>query len=367
MARWFYVTKENSGKGWRLIEESVFDGKRTCKTVPKMSFEALGVNFSWTIEQARKHIKALNKKEKPERDLQRKIVGASNRALAISQLESVYLPKDLVEGFTQRLLENKFGSESHNKRILSHWKTVCKIIRDLRLDPQDFSKKQDEIYGYFISKHHSSDYSKKLIRVFNLWGDFVSEFRNQPYRGIKNPRGNKKSKIDDSYIESDKFRGESLPLTPEHLNKGGWDPLHLNWLSVSVWFGLRPVEIDNLKKASMLRVSVLTGVQVLWVYQSKLTSIDREKRWKAIPCIFPEQLQLLDIIKTLDFERPRVKHIAEVIGRGITLYGGRKGFVDLMLDRGQSLENISMWLGHQSIEMTWKKYRNKLRVSWKVS
>jgi integrase len=49
----------------------------------------------------------------------------------------------------------------------------------------------------------------------------------------------------------------------------------------------------------------------------------------------------------------------------ITLRAGRKGFIDLMLDHGQSLEDISAWLGHQNIEMTWQKYRNKKRVSFK--
>jgi len=47
-----------------------------------------------------------------------------------------------------------------------------------------------------------------------------------------------------------------------------------------------------------------------------------------------------------------------------TLYAGRKGFQDLMLNRGQRLEDISMWMGHQSIEMTWTKYRNRKRVSF---
>jgi len=46
-------------------------------------------------------------------------------------------------------------------------------------------------------------------------------------------------------------------------------------------------------------------------------------------------------------------------GRGYDLYSGRKGFTDLMLTKGQSLENISIWLGHSHISRTWASYRDK--------
>jgi integrase len=54
--------------------------------------------------------------------------------------------------------------------------------------------------------------------------------------------------------------------------------------------------------------------------------------------------------------------IKKATGKSIFQYGGRKGFQDLMLNRGQKLEDISAWMGHQSIEMTWKRYRNRKRV-----
>jgi hypothetical protein len=36
----------------------------------------------------------------------------------------------------------------------------------------------------------------------------------------------------------------------------------------------------------------------------------------------------------------------------IDLYGGRKGFTDLMLSKGNTIENISIWMGHSTLDRT---------------
>lgn len=46
-------------------------------------------------------------------------------------------------------------------------------------------------------------------------------------------------------------------------------------------------------------------------------------------------------------------------GPGVTLYAGRKGFSDLMLSRGQSFENISIWMGHSTLQRTWRSYKSR--------
>jgi hypothetical protein len=46
-------------------------------------------------------------------------------------------------------------------------------------------------------------------------------------------------------------------------------------------------------------------------------------------------------------------------GKGITLYGGRKGFTDLMLSKNQSLENICVWMGHSTLQRTWTSYKSR--------
>jgi hypothetical protein len=47
--------------------------------------------------------------------------------------------------------------------------------------------------------------------------------------------------------------------------------------------------------------------------------------------------------------------------RGIDLYEGRKGFSDLMLSRGQALENISIWMGHSPLDRTWRSFKQRRR------
>lgn len=54
-----------------------------------------------------------------------------------------------------------------------------------------------------------------------------------------------------------------------------------------------------------------------------------------------------------------VKTVRRYFGEGIDLYGGRKGFNDLMLSKGQALENISAWMGHSTLERTLRSYNQR--------
>jgi hypothetical protein len=95
-------------------------------------------------------------------------------------------------------------------------------------------------------------------------------------------------------------------------------------------FKIEPVKIDKSK------------IILLDVYQSKLKSVADDKRWKQIPVLFPEKQECLNMIKSGKFERPLHKTVRKYCGRGITLYGGRKNFVDMMLGKKQKIEDISL-------------------------
>lgn len=105
----------------------------------------------------------------------------------------------------------------------------------------------------------------------------------------------------------------------------------------------------------------LRGVSVLWVYQTKIIALPPEERWKPIPLLFAEQKIALKILMSGKFRRPIPKTMRKRFGEGITLYGGRKGFSDLMLSLGQKLENISVWMGHATLNRTWTSYKDKKR------
>ncbi len=133
-------------------------------------------------------------------------------------------------------------------------------------------------------------------------------------------------------------------------------------IGFSFLFGLRPQEIDNLHDTSLWKLEIpVQGRKVLWVFQTKLVALPPEDRWKPIPLLYDEQEFAFRIIESKSFKRPLVKSLRQYFGRGIDLYGGRKGFTDLMLSKGHFLENISIWMGHSTLERTWKSYKNKRR------
>ena len=109
---------------------------------------------------------------------------------------------------------------------------------------------------------------------------------------------------------------------------GRMNQANFNWLFLSVWPGLRPQEIDNLHEIQLWRVETpIVGRKVFWIYQTKIIALPPEDRWKPMRQYF---------------------------SKDIDLYGGRKGFTDLMLSRGNTIENISIWMGHSTLDRTWR-------------
>lgn len=111
------------------------------------------------------------------------------------------------------------------------------------------------------------------------------------------------------------------------------------------------------------RVETLsTGLKVLWIYQTKLVAIPKEERWKGIPIIHEEQKFAHKIIESMKFKRPHHQKMQKVLGISYKLYGGRKGFVDLMLQKGHQLEAISQWMGHSTLGRTWRDYKDRTDI-----
>ncbi len=120
------------------------------------------------------------------------------------------------------------------------------------------------------------------------------------------------------------------------------------------------MEIDQLHNKDLYRLQKLGGNSaLLWVFQTKLISVPPRYRWKLIPLVFEGQANAVKIIESGSFKRPLNKSVRHHFGKHTTLYGGRKGFTDLMLDHQQQLENISQWMGHSSIERTWRSYKSR--------
>jgi integrase len=359
----FTVYKSKKKDGWRLVQRGYINGKRIAKVIPREVYHTIGFRLDMSIEEARDRAKQLTNVELIQARSDSEII----RKLEHSKLvDSVFLPKTQVLAFERHLDSITMGMANRLKTTLHQWATVQKIIVELQIDPKDFYDNRHRVFRFLISKQFSLDYSSKLIRLLNLWGHFFARHTNTFFQPIPKPNMNEAQRFIDAREGKTGVRRESASLNEIDLknSRSTFDnnglTLQWNWLFVALWFGLRPSEVDNLKSNKFWRIDKIEETDVLMVYQTKLTGVPKDKRWKPIPIYFDEQKQAIDLILTGEFKRPTAKTVAKYLGEGHNNYSPRKGFTDLMLGRGFSLEDISAFLGHSSIDTTWKHYKNKM-------
>jgi hypothetical protein len=253
--------------------------------------------------------------------------------------------------------------QRRNKQRYTTWRAAQKTIVKVGIEPTNWFYHQDYFYDSFCENQYSVGYIQSILGMINLWGHFITRKLCQPFSPIRYPKGYERQRLLEAfYQKKSHHRVPSQSITPEHLAmiEGRINIKNFNWLCISIWFGLRPQEIDQLNQASMWKIEILpTGRKILWVFQTKIIALPPEDRWKPIPIIFDEQHFALKMILDKNFKRPLTKTIQKHIGPGHDTYGGRKGFVDLMLSKNQSLENISIWMGHSTLGRTWRSYKNK--------
>jgi len=334
--------------------------------IPKERWRTLGFHSLMSIGEANARAKQLNAQEfiKHQEERIRKMELDRNHTLLLHQ--SV-LPSEFVAEFELRFIRSRDSETIQGKRRTSRaqilWQAAEKLIIAVKIDPSEWFYSIHEIYDYFHQKQLSLRYIYAIIKIANLWGFFISRKLARPFLAIPLPRGYEKQRLLEAYYcKKRKARRPSQPLTPEILKQASsrMNRLNFNWLFLSVWFGLRPKEIDNLHHKDLWSTETLpNGRIVLWVYQTKIISLPPEDRWKPIPILFDEQRFALKIIESGKFRRPILRTVHKYFGPNIDLYGGRKGFSDLMLSMGHSFENISIWMGHSTLDRTWRSYKSK--------
>lgn len=332
--------------------------------IPKSRWSGLGVRKGMRIEEAKERCSQLNAQATLKRNEELRI--KYQEKLKQEDLKArAYLPQIYKDEFEQRYFYDRDREKIKKNKNLVHWRSAQKLMLDLRIDPSDWYDEVFQIYDWFVTRKYSPAYVKQILNSLNNWGYFLCKKLDKPFLPIPSPRGFERARLIDAYYSKNEKGKASAPTTPEHLEsaKENFVEDQYNWLYLSVWFGLRPKEVDNLKENSKIMKDEADNY-ILWVYQTKIVSAPPMMRWKPIPIILPEQKVGLKIIKEQSFSRPLVKTVRRYIGRNHTLYGGRKGFTDLMISKKQSLENISQWLGHSTIERTWKHYKNKLAVHY---
>ena len=334
--------------------------------VGKDRWRSLGFHQSMTSIEAQGRAKQLNSQlfvQRQEEQL-RKI--ETTRRSNLKRYEA-FLPEEFTSEFELRFVRSRDSDTDAGKRrrtrAYSLWQAAQRMIVSVGIEPSDWFYHTLDINDFFHQRKYSVRYIQSTLKMANLWGFFICRKMGRPFLPIPIPRGYERQRLIQAYYEKDrKTRQPSQPLTPEVL-KSAFRKLNrpnYHWLVLSVWLGLRPQEIDNLHDGKMWSIEKLgNGKRVLWVFQTKIIALPIEDRWKPIPILFDEQEFALRILKGKSFRRPIMKTMRKHFGEGIDLYAGRKGFTDLMLAKGHALENISVWMGHSTLERTWKSYKNR--------
>jgi hypothetical protein len=355
--------KPSNKTKYRLVQEE-WTPKRSCKAIPKEAYAALGFHPNMSFEEADARAKQLNLQDKLDK---KAIIAATARVKHQTEVASAYLPEWLVKPFMVELTEMYNDNSERLDTVLKHWTTAQKLIAELELDSKNFFAERIKILTFYKLQKWSPDYIKRINRILNLWGGFVSRKTNTFYQPLPKLSNNQTQKIVELREDKDDIRKAAPALKWNDLNnkKSTFEHAGLlsqwNWLFIGLWFGLRPKEIDNLVKQGHLEIKFddTNKIHVLAVYQTKLTSLPKEKRWKHIPIYCDEQKTALEIIKTGNFKRPLNKTLKRIFSEPIETYSPRKGFTDLMLEKQFSLEDISTFLGHCDISTTWRHYKDK--------
>ena len=361
-----YKTK----KGFSVILETWTPSRRTRK-LATTNYPTYGLTEHMSLEQAKVVAKDYNTGEAFKKQLNAQI---TIQAQANYYLNDKSLPEFLTEAFSLELKKEYKGNEQRLKTIEQHWLACRVMLTVLKIDYTEFHDKRFEIFNYYETKLWSADYIKRITKITNKWGSFCARKRGTFFEAI--PKiGIRFNQIAEARRNNPDIRKPATPLNWIDLNnlKTTFENENLikqwNWLYVGLFFGLRPSEIESLKKDKQpnknekfyrIEPDTQNKIDVLFVYQNKLKNLPESKRWKIIPIYEKEQIEAWSIIQSGAFQKPLNKTLKRLFRiEDIGAYSPRKGFTDLMLERKYELEDISTFLGHTSIEMTWRHYKNK--------
>ena len=356
--------RKDGKQSWYILWAKYGTNKHTSRFVSRKEWPSIGFNEEMTLEEARALAKSINTEANLKR-LEEKRNNIQEKLTKESKVQSIFLPRVFVDAFEREWIRKQDTKANLN----SHWRAAKRVLASLELHPNEWANDPTPLFREFTKRKWSLSYSEKLLRIMNEWGIFISKKTHKFFIPVKPPKGKARERIRDAYFESKKKTKKSVPITPEDLAKAKskLQKADYNWVWISLWFGLRPAEVDNLTDETKFRLEEdpARKLTVLWVYQPKLSSLPRDERWKLIPVLYKEQKEALRIVREEEFKRPLVKTLEAHLKPGATPYAGRKGFHALMSAKGNTFEDISAWMGHRSLDRTWLDYVERLKVSLK--
>lgn len=318
---------------------------------------SIGFFPSMTYDEAKERARTLSANDWDKYQEQRREANKSRLAVEAEE-ECELLPTVLCQRFeVDILLEQICWNEesAHYRQLLIYWRTAKRVIREIKLAPEEWQDRRTSIYAYFKRRQWSLSYTQKVIRVMNLWGRYYSKINRKFFEPVSKPSGEASVKIHEAFYEKRPQGLVSNPIAWGELQRAkiSMERKKWNWLYLTLWFGLRPSELDKL----VYKVEMHGSIKLLAVYQHKLTRLPPEQRWKFIPILFQEQREGMKMIILSDFQKPSIPTIRKYVNAGATRRGGRKGFVALMWEAGRYPKALSFrWLGHKSVRTTDNHY-----------
>jgi hypothetical protein len=274
----YFIRKRKSG--WALIKTYYENGKCIAPIVPAIEYSQHFFSVSMTIEEAREQARRLNKELHEDNWMQKREAIQERKRRELRERIN-FLPDALCTAFEQELL-----ALPDPKRMKSRWQAARRLIKTVRIPSEDWKRRAQVIYNYFEEARLSPDYTKKIIQIMNMWGEFYSSKTNTPYQPLKCPTGFAKGRMLRAYRANQLTDKASDGLIPDILARIRSD-LSLeqhNWLFISLWFGLRPQEMRNLSRGisfSYFEHDEETKTDALFVLQTKLVHLPEEEQWKA--------------------------------------------------------------------------------------
>lgn len=357
----YYVHRYGKKGKWILEYDTTRKGARIRRTIPWEEARSLGLTPDLPYEAAKSMAGHLNAKERHSRRTESKQT-IMVRLEREAEERARSLPAALISLFeTEVLMRRKGWSDSpEHQRFFTHWRAAQKALHEIGLDFDELAKKPDVFWDYCQHKRISFAYLDKILRLINKWGEWLAQRKGVYFKPVARPKGRERQRIEDAYWEKARAGKQSVKLTPALIQSAAqhFPTPQLNWLKVSLWFGLRPQEVNLLLTEDAEFWFIEDNA--LWVYQPKVSSRPRNERWKRIPAIHPEQLECLQLIRDKQIGRaPLVKTLKKYLDPKLNRYGGRKGFHPIMNERGHSLEEIAGWMGHAHFETLWRYYRDR--------
>lgn len=129
------------------------------------------------------------------------------------------LPEEFVFDFEKRFVRpHGHTTKEKIRRRFLRWRAAQKMIVAVGLEPTDWFYHAHDVYDYFHANQLSLGYMASILKLANLWGNFICRKFRKPFNPVPLPKGYERQRLLEAfYSKESRNRTPSGPLTPEAL------------------------------------------------------------------------------------------------------------------------------------------------------